>query len=177
MEPATTTADFESQPGVLPTATESQPDLFVSVEEPSQDQPASNGPTGTTRPRRGDKTPASFADYAFIEPVRSQKKKRGRPRKKRVAEAQPAQQQQQEEEHDDLSALAIPGLPALPDLGGAVREFMLSEGPKLSMEDITRLSDQAVLDLLAKIPAAFLVNLDADPQPSPPPAAGQRQFA
>jgi hypothetical protein len=147
MEPAAATADFESQPGVLPTATESQPDLFVSVDELSQAQPASNGPTGrfilslvnvflllladlvgvaagTTRPRRGDKTPASFADYAVIKPVRSQRKKRGRPPKKSAAEAQPAQPQQQElVEHDDLSAaLAIPGLPALPDFGAAVRE-------------------------------------------------------
>ena len=67
-------------------------------------------------------------------------------------------------EYDDLSALAIPGLPALPDLGAAVREFMLGEGHKLSMEDLKSLSDHAVLDLLAKIPAAFLDNLDADPQ-------------
>ncbi|KAG7674382.1 hypothetical protein NADE_008140 [Nannochloris sp. 'desiccata'] len=44
MEPAAATADFESQPGVLPTSTESQPDPFVSVEEPFQFQPASNGP-------------------------------------------------------------------------------------------------------------------------------------
>ncbi|KAG7674716.1 hypothetical protein NADE_008004 [Nannochloris sp. 'desiccata'] len=169
MEPAGATADFESQPGVLLTAIESQPDLFASIEEPSQAQPASNGPTGSTRPRRGDKTPASFADYAVIEPVRSQKKKRGRSPKTRVAEVQPTQQQEEEEEEeeeeDDLpAALAIPGLPALPDLGGAVREFMLGEGPKLSMEGIKHLSDQAVLNLLAKIPAAFLVNLDADPQ-------------
>ncbi len=32
------------------------------------------------------------------------------------------------------------------------------------MEDVKCLSDHAVLDLLAKIPEAFLVNLDADPQ-------------
>ena len=43
----------------------------------------------TTRPRRGDKTPASFADYAVIESGRCQTKKRGRPPKKRVAEVQP----------------------------------------------------------------------------------------
>ncbi|KAG7669021.1 hypothetical protein NADE_003891 [Nannochloris sp. 'desiccata'] len=77
---------------------------------------------GTARPRRGDKTPASFSDYTVIQPVR------GRPVKKRVAEVQAMQQQQQqqEEEHDDLSALAIPGLP---DLGAAVREFMLGTLP------------------------------------------------
>ncbi|KAG7668195.1 hypothetical protein KSW81_002094 [Nannochloris sp. 'desiccata'] len=115
---------------------------------------------GTVRPRRGDQTPAKFDEFTVIKPTR------GRPTKKRVAEVQPTQQQQQEQvEHDDLSAaLAIPGLPANPDLGAAVREFMLGDGPKLSAEDIKRLSDQSVLDLLAKIPAAFLVNLDADPQ-------------
>ena len=46
---------------------------------------------------------------------------------------QQQQQQQQEEEveHDDLSAaLAIP---SLPDLSSAVRQFMLGDGPKLSM--------------------------------------------
>ncbi len=65
-------------------------------------------------------------------------------------------------EHDDLSAvLAIPGLP---DLSNAVRQFMLGDGPKLSMEGIRTLSDQAVLDLLAKIPGVFLVNVEADPQ-------------
>ncbi|KAG7669551.1 hypothetical protein NADE_005797 [Nannochloris sp. 'desiccata'] len=86
MQPATATTTFESQPRVLPTATESQPDLFLWVEEPFQAHPASNGPmgsldshlsmfsatfladligvaAGTARPRRGDKTPASFADY------------------------------------------------------------------------------------------------------------------
>ena len=97
---------------------------------------------GTTRPRRGDKTPASFAEYAVIEPSRSQKNKRGCPPKKRVAEAQPAQQQQQQQQHDDLSV--IPGLPFLPDLGGAVREFMLGEGPKLSMEDIKHLDQRSI---------------------------------
>lgn len=98
MEPAAEHADFESQPGVLLTATESQPDPLVLVKEPSQAQPASNEPigrcrfsfivvfhyfsadlvglaAGTVRPRRGDKTPASFADYAVIEPLRSQKKR------------------------------------------------------------------------------------------------------
>jgi hypothetical protein len=65
-------------------------------------------------------------------------------------------------EHDDLSAaLAIPGRP---ELSNAVRRFMLGDGPKLSMEDIKTLSDQALLDLLTKIPGVFLVNLDADPQ-------------
>ncbi|KAH7623898.1 hypothetical protein NADE_008712 [Nannochloris sp. 'desiccata'] len=116
---------------------------------------------GTARPRRGDKTPAFFSDYAVIEPVRSQKKKRGRPAKKRVAEVQPAQEQPQEEVHDDLSTVfAIPGLPAPVDLGAAVREFMLGDGPKLSVAGIKSLGDQAVLELLAKVPAPFLVNLD-----------------
>lgn len=87
MEPAAEHAGFESQPGVLPTATESHPDDLVLVEEPFPAQPASNGPigrcrfffivvfhyfladlvglaAGAERPRRGDKTPASFADYA-----------------------------------------------------------------------------------------------------------------
>lgn len=116
------------------------------------------------RPRRGDKTPTSFADYTVIEPVRSQKKNRGRPASNKAVDTQPAQQQQQQEEveHDDLSAvLAIPGLP---DLSNAVRQFMLGDGPKLSMEGIRTLSDQAVLDLLAKIPGVFLVNVEADPQ-------------
>jgi hypothetical protein len=46
-------------------------------------------------------------------------------------------------ENDNLSAaLAIPGLP---DLSSAVRLFMLGDGPKLSMEGIKSLSDQAVL--------------------------------
>ncbi|KAG7667783.1 hypothetical protein KSW81_005703 [Nannochloris sp. 'desiccata'] len=86
---------------------------------------------GTVRPRRGDQTPAKFDEFTVIKPTR------GRPTKKRVAEVQPTQQQQQEQvEHDDLSAaLAIPGLPTLPDFGGAIREFMLGEGPKLSMEE------------------------------------------
>ncbi|KAG7674199.1 hypothetical protein NADE_009219 [Nannochloris sp. 'desiccata'] len=188
MEPAVATAGVESQPGVLPTATEphSRPSDPVG-QSPKAQLPSVEG-TGTflfslsdaliilflltlllllqgrQRPRRGDKTPASFAEYAVIKPVR------GRPSKKHVAEVQPAQEQQQQEqeeevEHDDLStALAIPGFPALPDLGAAVREFMLGDGPKLSAEDIKRLSDQTLLNLLAKIPAAFLGNLDADPQ-------------
>lgn len=45
MEPAAATADFESQPGVLPTATESQP--AVPVEQSSQAQSLSNERTGT----------------------------------------------------------------------------------------------------------------------------------
>ena len=82
-----------------------------------------------------------------------------------MQEEQGQPQQQEQVEHDDLSAaLAIPGLPALTDLGAAVREFMVGDGPKLSIEDIKHLSDQALFDLLAKISAAFLVNLDADPQ-------------
>ena len=111
MEPAAATADFESQPGVLPTATESQPDPFVLVEEPSQALPTSNEPmgrfrlsfidvfcyfladlvgvaAGTVRPRRGDKTPAKFDEFTVIKPTR------GCPTKKRVAEVQPTQQQQ-----------------------------------------------------------------------------------
>ena len=83
----------------------------------------------------GDKTPASFAEYAVIKPAR------GRPAKRRIAEVQPVQeeqgqpQQQEQVEHDDLSAaLAIPGLPALPDFGAAVRQFMLGDGTKLSIE-------------------------------------------
>ncbi|KAG7667965.1 hypothetical protein KSW81_005882 [Nannochloris sp. 'desiccata'] len=141
MELAAATADFESQPGVFPTATKSQPKPSGPVGEPSQADAPSNERTGTarswSRPRRGNKNPASFADYAVIKPVR------GRPSKKRVAEVQPAQEllRQQEEEHDDLSvqkqhvALAIPGLPALPDLGGPIREFMLGDGPKLTETD------------------------------------------
>ena len=101
MEPAAATADFESQPGVLPTATESQPDPFVLVEEPSQALPTSNEPmgrfrlsfidvfcyfladlvgvaAGTVRPRRGDKTPAKFDEFTVIKPTK------GRPTKKRV---------------------------------------------------------------------------------------------
>ena len=113
MEPAATTADFESLPGVLPTAIESQQDPFVSVEEPIQAQTASNGPNGrlgffllivscyfladlvgvaagSTRPRRGDKTPAKFDEFTVIKPMR------GRPARKRVAEVQPTQQQEEE---------------------------------------------------------------------------------
>jgi hypothetical protein len=185
-EPAADPADFESQPWVLLTATESQPDPLVQQEEPSQAQHAPNTPigrcrfffivvfyyfladlvgvtAGAERPRRGDKTPASFADYAVIEPVRSYKKKRGRPASTKSVDAQPEQQQQEEEVQGDDLSVALP-IPSLPDLSSAVRQFMLGDGPKLSMGGIKTLSDQAVLDLLTKIPRVFLVNLDANPQ-------------
>jgi hypothetical protein len=76
----------------------------------------------------------------------------------------PQQSAEQEQGQDVLQAADV-DLPApAADLDAAIRQFMLGEGPQLSVNDIQHLDDAAVSGLVAQMHPALLVNLDAAPE-------------
>jgi hypothetical protein len=73
-------------------------------------------------------------------------------------------QQSAEQEQDVLQAADVDLQAPAADLDAAIRQFMLGEGPQLSVKDIQHLDDAAVGGLVTQMHPAFLVKLDAAPE-------------